>query len=202
VVATYDGTTALVYVDGVAGPPATGTGYLTSSGLSLTIGKEQLQGGNFFHGLIDEPSIYNRALTAAEVQALFQAGSAGKCFFAIDWFEVAGGGGTSSDATRSLSGTIGQADAGGPLTNAQFSLVGGFWAVPIAVQVTGAPIIRIVPAGPGFAAISWAPPTPGFHLQVSDSLTSPNWSNAPSGTTNPITVPATLPQKFYRLIQP
>ncbi len=52
--------------------------------------------------------------------------------FAIDWFTVAGGGGTGSDGTHLLSGTIGQADAGGPLTNAQFSLVGGFWAVSLA----------------------------------------------------------------------
>lgn len=40
-------------------------------------------GGTFhqfpFNGLIDELAIYNRALTAAEVQAIHQAGSAGKC---------------------------------------------------------------------------------------------------------------------------
>ena len=33
----------------------------------------------FFHGLIDEVSFYNRALTAAEVQSIYAAGSAGKC---------------------------------------------------------------------------------------------------------------------------
>jgi hypothetical protein len=32
-----------------------------------------------FAGLIDEVSIYNRALTASEIQAIFNAGSAGKC---------------------------------------------------------------------------------------------------------------------------
>jgi len=35
--------------------------------------------GEFFAGLIDEPAIYNRALSAAEIQAIFAAGSAGKC---------------------------------------------------------------------------------------------------------------------------
>jgi hypothetical protein len=32
-----------------------------------------------FSGLIDEPSIYNRALTTTEIAAIFTAGSAGKC---------------------------------------------------------------------------------------------------------------------------
>ena len=34
---------------------------------------------NVFWGAIDELAIYNRALTAAEVQAIFEAGNAGKC---------------------------------------------------------------------------------------------------------------------------
>lgn len=33
----------------------------------------------FFSGLIDEVSVYNRALNASEVQAIFNAGNAGKC---------------------------------------------------------------------------------------------------------------------------
>src|SRR5205085_6828151 len=32
-----------------------------------------------FNGLIDEPTIYNRALSDAEIQAIYSAGSAGKC---------------------------------------------------------------------------------------------------------------------------
>jgi hypothetical protein len=35
---------------------------------------------NLFAGLIDEPSIYNRALNADEIAAIYAAGSAGKCF--------------------------------------------------------------------------------------------------------------------------
>lgn len=34
--------------------------------------------GDFFNGQIDEPSIYSRALSAAEIQGVFAAGSAGK----------------------------------------------------------------------------------------------------------------------------
>jgi hypothetical protein len=34
------------------------------------------------------------------------------------------------------------------------------------------------------------------------SLTTGAWANAPSGWTNPIVVPTTLPTKFYRLFKP
>jgi len=59
-----------------------------------------------------------------------------------------------------------------------------------------------VPATPGLATISWSPASPGFVLQMSDNLTTPNWSDAPSGAVNPATVSATLPSKFYRLRKP
>ena len=35
--------------------------------------------GYFFNGLVDEVSLYNRALSATEIQAIYAAGSAGKC---------------------------------------------------------------------------------------------------------------------------
>jgi hypothetical protein len=120
----------------------------------------------------------------------------------IDWHTIDGGGGTSTGGVYSVSGTIGQPDAGGPLTNGQYSVTGGFWALPTAVQVTGAPTLTIVPAAPGQATISWTPNTPGFVLQESLSLSPANWTNAPSGATNPVTVPAGLPVKFYRLSKP
>jgi hypothetical protein len=122
--------------------------------------------------------------------------------YSIDWFTIDGGGGTSTGGVYSVSGTIGQPDAGGPLTNGQYSVTGGFWALPIAVQTAAAPLLTIVPAAPGQATISWAPATPGFVLQESALLTPANWTNSPSGAVNPITVPATLPTKFYRLRQP
>jgi hypothetical protein len=39
-------------------------------------------------------------------------------------------------------------------------------------------------------------------LQERLSLTTGAWTNAPSGWTNPIVVPATSPTKFYRLFKP
>jgi len=122
--------------------------------------------------------------------------------YSIDWFTIDGGGGTSTGGVYSASGTIGQLDAGGPMTNGQYSVTGGFWALPQAVQVTGAPTLAIAPAAPGNATISWTPATPGFVLQETLSLSSTNWVNSASGATNPIVVPATLPTKFYRLFKP
>ena len=45
----------------------------------------------------------------------------------LSWFTIDGGGGTSTGGAFSLSGTIGQPDAGGPMVGGSFSLTGGFW---------------------------------------------------------------------------
>ena len=122
--------------------------------------------------------------------------------YSIDWHTIDGGGGTSTGGVYAVSGTIGQPDAGGPMNGGQFTLTGGYWALPTAVQSSNAPTLLIGPVAPGFATISWTPATPGFVLQSSPTLTPPAWTAAPSGATNPITVPATLPTKFYRLFKP
>jgi hypothetical protein len=123
--------------------------------------------------------------------------------YAIDWHTMDGGGGTSTGAVYSVSGTIGQPDAGGPMTGGNFSLTGGFWALPQAVQTPGAPTLYITNAGPGWATLWWTPSTgTNWVLQERLNLTTGAWSNAPSGPTNPVTVPATLPAKFYRLFKP
>ena len=130
------------------------------------------------------------------------SGFAALAQYSIDWFKIAGGGGTSTGGVYAVSGTIGQADAGGPMTNGQYSVTGGFWVLPIAVQVPGAPTLVIARAAPGLATISWTPNTAGFVLQETLSLSPTNWINSPSGATNPVVVPATWPTKFYRLFKP
>ena len=121
--------------------------------------------------------------------------------YSIDWHTIDGGGGTSTGGVYSVSGTIGQPDAG-TMSGGNYTLQGGFWVLPLAVQQTNAPTLSIAPAAPGFALISWTPKTPGFVLQETLSLAPTNWVNSPSGATNPVTVPATLPMKFYRLSGP
>jgi hypothetical protein len=64
------------------------------------------------------------------------------------------------------------------------------------------PVLTITPAAPGWMTVSWSPLTPGLVLQETWSLSPANWTHAPSGTTNPVTVPTTLPAKFYRLFKP
>lgn len=127
--------------------------------------------------------------------------AAGAQTYTIDWYKVAGGGGTSTNGQYSLSGTIGQPDASGAMTNGSYSVTGGFWALS-AVQVTGAPTLTIAPATPGNATISWLPNPPGFVLQETLSLSPTNWVNSVSGATNPITVPTAGPAKYYRLFKP
>ena len=122
--------------------------------------------------------------------------------YSIDWSTIDGGGGTSTGGVYSVSGTLGQPDAGGPMTNGQYSVTGGFWVLPVAVQSVGAPLLTIVPAALGQATISWTPTTPGFVLQETVSLVPSDWVNSASGAVNPVTVTAVPPAKFYRLRKP
>jgi hypothetical protein len=58
----------------------------------------------------------------------------------IDFWTVDGGGGTSGDGTYTLTGTIGQPEAG-RLTNGTYTIKGGFWSlsgsIPAAVTLAG-----------------------------------------------------------------
>jgi hypothetical protein len=78
---TYDGSYLSVYVNGVfENREAYASGIFPGTN-DLVIGA--VVGGSTpvspFGGLIDEPAVYNRALSAAEIQAIYNAGSAGKC---------------------------------------------------------------------------------------------------------------------------
>ncbi len=68
------------------------------------------------------------ASLVALAAATFGVAFTGAGGFAIDWDTIDGGGGQSSGGTFALQGTIGQHDAGGPMTGAKFALTGGFWA--------------------------------------------------------------------------
>jgi len=74
--ATFDGTTYRFYINGALVASAAGTlGPINSA--PLVIGGSG--GCSTFGGLIDEVEIFNRALTAAEIQAIYVADSDGKC---------------------------------------------------------------------------------------------------------------------------
>ena len=119
--------------------------------------------------------------------------------FVIDWFTIDGGGGTSRGGNYTLSGTIGQPDAGA-LSGGGYTLEGGFWPGIVVATTTGAPTLFIQPAGIN-VIISWSPATAGFTLEQTDNLSSPVWSAGPTG--NPTTpIPAGSGTKFYRLQKP
>jgi len=148
--------------------------------------------------LTAHPKTWRALLTACLLSA--GLGWSALAQFAIPWHTI--GGGTSTGGVFSVSGTLGQSDAGEPMSGGNFSLTGGFWTLPQVVQTEGAPTLTVTPASPGFATLSWTPATPGFVLQETVSLAPANWTNSPSGAANPVTVPATLPAKFYRLYKP
>jgi hypothetical protein len=65
--ATYDGSTLRIFVNGVQASSRTLGGSILTSASALRIGGNSIW-GEYFAGLIDEVRIYNRALTAAEIQ--------------------------------------------------------------------------------------------------------------------------------------
>src|SRR5262249_44795674 len=65
-----------IYCNGELLASSTTAGPMVANTVPLTIGKSGTS--NTFRGLIDEPAVYNRALSQAEIQSIFNAGSAGK----------------------------------------------------------------------------------------------------------------------------
>jgi hypothetical protein len=65
--ATYDGATLRLYVNGVQAASQAVTGTIRTSSGALSIGGNAVW-GEYFRGRLDEVRVYNRALSAAEVQ--------------------------------------------------------------------------------------------------------------------------------------
>ena len=68
----YDGSVCNLYLDGVPSTPRNFTGNLDNSSYNLNIGRDPSNTSRFFDGIIDEVRIYNRALTSAEIEYLYQ----------------------------------------------------------------------------------------------------------------------------------
>jgi hypothetical protein len=136
-------------------------------------------------------------LGAAPVTALAQ--------YQIDWYTIAGGGGTSTGGVYSVSGTIGQADAG-TMSGGNFTLQGGFWGMVGVVQIPNAPFLSLTRAGSS-VILSWPSGTTTFTLQSETSLRTGSWSAVPltplvSGGTNYVTNTIAPGNTFYRLNAP
>ena len=128
-----------------------------------------------------------------------------KLNYAIDWFTIDGGGGTSAGGAYAVSGTIGQADAGGAMSGGNYSLTGGFWALISVVQTPGAPALYISHSGNAIT-VYWQDVS-GWGLQQNNNLAIPaNWSASggvvKSNGTNTLTINNPSGNLFFRLQHP
>jgi len=138
------------------------------------------------------------------VASLLLPGGALAQSYNIDWHKVAGGGGSSTGATYSVSGTIGQPDAGGPMTGGGYSLTGGFWSLISLVQTAGAPKLFITHAG-NTVSVFWQN-TGSWTLQQNSSLNAGSWATSGYGVstvngTNYVTITNPGGNLFFRLKQ-
>ena len=126
--------------------------------------------------------------------------------YSIDWYKIAGGGGTSTGGTYQVSGTIGQPDAGGAMTGGNYSLTGGFWALISVVQTPGAPLLTIS-FNPQLSTVtvSW-PDTGSYTLLQNSNLAGGSWTTSgytitTSNGMNSVTIMPPTGNLFFRLKQ-
>ena len=126
--------------------------------------------------------------------------------YTVDWYKVAGGGGTSTGGTYTVSGTIGQADASGAMTGGNYSVTGGYWALVNVVQTPGAPTLNISHSG-NVVSVYWQNVS-GWNLVQNGNLATPiaSWSasSAPTltGGTNYLNLTNPAGNVFFRLKNP
>jgi hypothetical protein len=137
---------------------------------------------------------------------LFSAALVHAQSYSIDWYKVAGGGGTSTNGQYSLSGSIGQPDASVAMSGGNYSVTGGFWSLIQVVQTPGAPLLTITYSG-NQAIVSWPSPSTGFTLQTNGNLATGTWGNyggivGDNGTIKTVTNAPPTGTLFFRLIHP
>jgi hypothetical protein len=126
--------------------------------------------------------------------------------YSVDWYKVSGGGGTSTGGVLTVSGTIGQPDAG-TMSGSDYALVGGFWGIVAAVQAPGAPFLTITRSNI-WVVVSWPLPAPGWRLHASTNVVAGSvWTGIPppyqtNGANLQVIQPLPGGNKFYRLHRP
>ncbi|HEV2438201.1 MAG TPA: hypothetical protein VG077_19590 [Verrucomicrobiae bacterium] len=126
--------------------------------------------------------------------------------YSINWYKISGGGGmNATGGVYSVSGTIGQHDAGGPMTGGGYQLTGGFWALISVLQTPGAPTLYIRQSG-STVTVFWQDVS-GWTLQQNNNLTVPaGWSLSSGVTTssgtNHLDITPPTGNLFFRLEHP
>ena len=126
---------------------------------------------------------------------------------AIGWSTIDGGGGTSTGCVYSVTGTIGQPDAG-TMSGGNFTLIGGFWGV-VAVQTPGAPWLSVARTSTNTLVVWWPLPDTGWKLHATTNLVTGGsvWTEIPApyaadATSLYFVEPVPVGNKFYRLHKP
>ena len=73
IVGVRSGANGYIYVDGVLSASGSGTVQALSSSIGTYIGYNQRDGNQYFNGTIDEVAVFNKALSSAGIQNLYQA---------------------------------------------------------------------------------------------------------------------------------
>ena len=125
--------------------------------------------------------------------------------YSVNWSAVDGGGGTSTGGVYTVSGTIGQPDAG-KLAGSNYTLEGGFWGVVGAVQTPGAPYLWVTRTPTNTVYVWWAVSGTSWQLQATTNLVvgGSTWSGCSYFTNGANYVHVEDPplgNKFYRLTQ-
>jgi len=125
----------------------------------------------------------------------------------IDWFTLDAAGSAVASASYIINDTLGQDDAA-TLTSANYTIIGGFWALENLGPATDFPELHISPAPSANVLLSWPSPSPGYTLQENTNLANPGgWTDvigpvSDDGLLKTITRPDAGTNRFYRLHKP
>jgi hypothetical protein len=108
VAASYNNSTAKLYVDGALAAQASSTIHLTANSLPLNMGRAN-GGSYFFGGLLDEVAVYPTALSADRIRAHHEVGRAIDPEPPVVTLDVPAHGSAAGSATPTFSGTAGSA---------------------------------------------------------------------------------------------
>jgi len=88
--------------------------------------------------------------------------------YSVDYYKIAGGGGTSTGGVYQVSGTLGQPDVAASMSGGIYSLTGGFWSLIQVIQTAGLSNLTLTHGG-NSVTISW-PATGSYTLQQNANL--------------------------------
>ena len=127
--------------------------------------------------------------------------------YSVDWHTIDGGGGTSTGGVYTVSGTIGQPDAG-QMSGGTYTLSGGFWGIVATIQTEDAPWLTVARSN-NSVVISWPLPATGWRLHATTNLIAGGslWTEIPptyqtNGPNLQFTEPLPAGNQFYRLHTP